>query len=1428
MTVDAGHNSSANLASSSVDSLSTGLISAGVLKSNAIVRGAVIAAMDGDILSADTLDVIASGDNDAIAAAAAASLAGFDVTVAGAHAEVTSDATTEVRGGSAASIHTTNAINLKATGNNFARAASDAATGALFSLAVDSPEAVVNGATKVVYDGSVTGGTSMTLWADGTNTVESESKVLTGAAIAIQGGTSEATVDDGADTSAILNGNVGTGVLSQKLTVKATSLNRATAVSGGDGGGIATIQVIRPSAVDRADTIAELNGSVGSTHVDPAVGTVGDAGAAEIEVSAHGDDGTLAKVDTFGIGVLAVAASSATSETTTEVRAKLGSGNVTATQNVSVVADSHTDADAFTHVTDAGLIAIEAGLSAEARTSPTVTATVQGGFVQAGQLLTAPHGLTTNDTVVYSAPALAPDDPNKDAVEAGTMENPNSIGGLHDGRTYGVINVDDTTLKLGIEFNAAGVVDTGKAAIHFATEHNLETGDVVIYDCNGGSAIGTNPPGGLVCGGTYNVFKLDERTIRLSNGVPSGFYEFTPSSVAGSVFTVPSTAGLADGQARVYHAPPVLTVLSSMVDITVDGDHIHRNGDQIDHSENNNKIYAPNHDALGFTNGKEVVYTVAVVTTDPTPPGAIPVSPLVPNGHYWVHVDGTDPNRIQLSDSECHAGVGVYDPTPGDPNNGDENTPCSTNIQTISLNPSLTADALKTQHTLRLVGREPILTEGNMYFVDVISPTQFQLLDRFGNPVTPSGTSGGPHRLTNEGIATISNGTGTQRLVIDLASGGFPTGATPHVLVGIGGPSATLGKSDGIVSAVATGVGGGVFRFGDVNSYSSSTPTVSTSINGGTLRADTMSISSFSWSNASTSSVGRGGGFLSFGASDANADVTNTVTTTVAAAATLFATRDIAILAESSENANGESVNKTGGLIGTADTDSTLQIGFQVKSVVAGHVVANRTVLVDAAAALKATVYAGSSSGGLGANSDANDDSDQGIQIGQSFAALAESRIGTGALIRASTVYIAASLGAKHGVDTNGGITSTGLDAQAVARADSHAAALGADSDAAAYVVANDTVRVKLETGSEIDGDSVTLRAAHEHINFQADASSSCSCGGGDTDATAVVNYSRDSRVEADDGSVIRTADLLVETYEFWDRLYAHAHRSGGFLDGGDADASVNNDAKRTITWDADVYLLGEPNPVLIIDSQGTIIAKTYNVTVHAGAGPALQIGDVIPSGQTIVIDAILYDELPSALFVANHVDGVDSNISGSAGVFYMQETWNSVTIKNAADRPILLNGSGSPSVSINTLNASLSTTPAPARRRRPASTSRSTATSATSSGRRRSPTTAAASSRAATAPWRRTTATRRSSTPSLARSAPLRTRSTSSSSRSSTPASTACPRRSSPSCSTPRRAWTCTSTSPSTAAAPCPRPRRHRWRPRSARSRPATTSSSR
>ncbi|MGU3646985.1 hypothetical protein ACLBXX_18660 [Microbacterium sp. C23T] len=1102
-----------------------------------------------------------------------------------------------------------------------------------------------------------------------------------------------------------------------------------------------SIGVMFPNASSFAVTKAQLIGDVGTTAIDPAVGTVGIAGAGSIEVKAIGQDSTTASVDSLSIGLLAVSASSADATTKSEVRATIGGGEVTASGDVTVLAQSLADADSYADATSGGLIDIQAGFTAESTSEPKVYALVTGGFVQAGGLLSLtglhgvapgtvsdgtilaincngadticfalPHGVQTGANVSYSAPATG-----IPQIDNGTLPNPNAIGGLGDGRTYGVIKVDDTTIRLGeeLDFNdpdtgADVSVEVATGSIFFPQGHNFRTGDKVVYDCNGSGAMGTLPAAGLVCGLSYWIFAIDDNRIRLStsqldddgNVVVSFTTVTSPTEIA-----VANSAGL-DGRAVVYAAPATVDFKNTLIDIDTNGSGqlVTDGNGQIVRDGSWNTIYAPSH---GWSTGDAVKYSV---TNGPAITGLNDGQTYYvflgdPDGLFGVSAAG--PHMLRLALNPCRAGIGTYNTTPGD---GGVGNSCADVIQVISLSTVLNISdpnyfpSILANHSLRRVGYESIgLVEGNMYFIDVVDGTHIRLRDAAGNVVGGLVDKLGTHFLIDQGIAVTSGATGTQRLYIDLNAGGLPP-AAPHVLIGVGGPGSQVGPSEnGIVSATSTGVGGGLFRFSDVYSEATVKPTVSVEVQGGTLRGKGVLVDGRSYAQVAVSSVGKGGGFLGFGASNAIADLVNTVQTKVADGASIFASGDIQITAFGESRANGEAVNRTGGLIAGADTDVDLEIGYDIDVEVAGDLFANRTILLDAAAAFLGNARASSGSGGLGTNSDANDDDQQGVGVGREHAASVATTLTGTASVRGALVQYSAGSGVRWTVDFAGD-TGARVEhnelARGFARSDSDAYALGADSDAGAYVHVNDSVTTTIANGSVSEGEEVRLRAVHKNLDLQAIANSNCGCGGGDTDARAHVTFLGDSLIRGEDESIVRTSELVVSSLTNFDRLYAYAHRSGGLFDVGGSDADVNYQPRRDILWESTVFLLGEPNPVLIVDASGRIIAKSGNVVVRSTQfGAPLGIGDTI-SGGTIWIDPILYDEKPAALFEANDAGGscdgdCSGLIHGTAGMFYMQQTWNSVLIRNSSDKAIFIKGTADPdSVSIDVLNADLDVVP--------------------------------------------------------------------------------------------------------------------------------------
>ena len=224
----------------------------------------------------------------------------------------------------------------------------------------------------------------------------------------------------------------------------------------------------------------------------------------------------------------------------------------------------------------------------------------------------------------------------------------------------------------------------------------------------------------------------------------------------------------------------------------------------------------------------------------------------------------------------------------------DDDTPIP--IQIIGLAPLFTPAAQKTTHQIRRSDWFAVggLTDGNMYFAEVIDGDEFRLRDRNGNAVTVfGGAPNGPHTLVNEGMAIVGAGTGAPRLVLDLTSAG---GGSPHVLVGVGGPAGLMAKEDGLVSATATAAAAACSTSATRRRRPSTTR--SSTRRSATRRcAASSSRSSRSRApNVAVDASTEGGGFLSFRTGDARAEASNTVTTTVQTGADIFATRDVEVL----------------------------------------------------------------------------------------------------------------------------------------------------------------------------------------------------------------------------------------------------------------------------------------------------------------------------------------------------------------------------------------------------------------------------------------------------------------------------------------------------------------------------------------------------
>ena len=144
--VDARHQGLGSRATASAQGGAGGVFGGGaVMLSEAGVGGSVNAAFDGRLLTADSLQVEASGNNFARTETLAVGLGAFGGAGTGAVADVSSFADVDARVGPSGSVNVTNALTIRASGNNTAITDSDAGSGGIVGVSGSTLSARGNG-----------------------------------------------------------------------------------------------------------------------------------------------------------------------------------------------------------------------------------------------------------------------------------------------------------------------------------------------------------------------------------------------------------------------------------------------------------------------------------------------------------------------------------------------------------------------------------------------------------------------------------------------------------------------------------------------------------------------------------------------------------------------------------------------------------------------------------------------------------------------------------------------------------------------------------------------------------------------------------------------------------------------------------------------------------------------------------------------------------------------------------------------------------------------------------------------------------------------------------------------------------------------------------------------------------------------------------
>ncbi|MEY2513193.1 MAG: mucin9, partial [bacterium] len=562
-----------NEASAVVTGGAGGLISTGVVFSQAIVGGGVRASFDGTVASASSVTVEADGSNLADADTHVVAIGALTISTAGTEARVGAAGDAEAALGSGASISTSGQLRVAATADNRALAFSDAGTGGVGAVSVRKPEATIEAGTLARLDGDVTAATAITVEADATNLADARSEVVSvGIFFSGAGASAAATITSGVDVRAALGASADITVPGATVTVHAAAANNAIARSQNGSGGAISVAVADPTATDAAQTHAELLGNVDALSVN---------------VVAQSDDRADAGLRSSTGGIFAIDHATSSASVGSQVVTTLGGPGsvIVAANDIAAKALATTDADSASRSTGGGAINIRL-LTASASTAPLVTTTVgaaarieAGGEIEisaAHNRLTAPvsdgtfnagsgvdtsnavggnaisfslpHGLSTGDVVTYDA------------------RGNTAVGGLASGRQYGIIvpTGSTTVVQLGGLFDGA-IVDTASDEIVFGSPHAFQTGDTVFYFAPSGST----PIPGLTSGTRYEVLRIDGERIKLRvPGASLPSLTIPGSSITTDTITAANSFGPNDP--ITYHAPgPAATFTSALVDAKV-------------------------------------------------------------------------------------------------------------------------------------------------------------------------------------------------------------------------------------------------------------------------------------------------------------------------------------------------------------------------------------------------------------------------------------------------------------------------------------------------------------------------------------------------------------------------------------------------------------------------------------------------------------------------------------------------------------------------------------------------------------------------------------------------------------------------------------------------------------------------------------------
>ncbi|KAG1649188.1 hypothetical protein GQR58_029240 [Nymphon striatum] len=271
-------------------------------------------------------------------------------------------------------------------------------------------------------------------------------------------------------------------------------------------------------------------------------------------------------------------------------------------------------------------------------------------------------------------------------------------------------------------FDPNGAI-TGGDTIDLGYNHGFEVGDELLYDAGGADENGDASAvqiSGLEDGAVYYVLATPTATsVKLERVVA-----FAASAAAGTTLNLGYNHGFSDGQAVRYSPGSnsddaiiglndedtffVKVLTPTSVQLFTDPG-LDAEGLPIDPLERRCGLHGRNH-RLSPTNfaivredksprfdpaqdvaGNTITLPYQLVNPDGSPvatgdpvvyssASGAPIGGLIDGGQYYAIVVSTGANQtvLRLAATECETGTGTYDPTPEEPENGDEGTACPT------------------------------------------------------------------------------------------------------------------------------------------------------------------------------------------------------------------------------------------------------------------------------------------------------------------------------------------------------------------------------------------------------------------------------------------------------------------------------------------------------------------------------------------------------------------------------------------------------------------------------------------------------------------------------------------------------------------------------------------------------------------------------